>query len=229
LSDPQILPIFGEARDRVFESVGLKGDEALRLAVEAMIGQAFRELPTYPSWYPLGARIAEGISTLRRVLEGDGWVRSVSKRGLDGVLHLGSGRFIALHNTCERTGLNKALPRFISARSRVATKSLRDDLQGDLFDVLEDSVHPAHRSPDDELTLHLCVFIDFDGDDSGDQFLNARAELIIGGTCSNLGFTSYKYRVPILVGDAGVGASATPDFGSDEGAVEEVFTIRKRT
>lgn len=226
-----ILPDHGN-RSVILESIGLKSDEPLLIAVEAMINQARSERPAYPSWNILGARNAEGVATAREALEAHGgWSRATSENRLDGVQHIESGRFLAIHNTCERTGLDKGLPRFMSARKRSATKSLRDDLQGD-FCELDEDFNPAETAPTpaDELTLHLCVFIDRDTLDTGEEALMARAELVIGATCSDLGITGSKYRLPLdLEGMVNGGRHIDSASSEDEGAVEAEISIRRKS
>lgn len=219
-------------RATILGSIGLNSDEPLLIAVEAMINQARAERPTHPSWNILGARNAEGIATAREALEAHGgWVRATSENRLEGVQHIDSGRFLAVHNTCERTGLDKGLPRFMSARKRSATKSLRDDLQGDFCELVEDfKPDEAELTPADELTLHLCVFIDRETLDTGEEMITSRAELVIGAICSDLGIVSSKYRIPLVV-DGMVNSARRADGASpeDEGAVEAEISIRRKS
>jgi len=227
-----VLPA-DDRRAAILRSVDLESDAPLVIAVEEMVRQAEREVPTHPSWYPLGARNAEGIRALRQSLESTSKWSRWEHRKLEGVRHLETGRFIAVHNCCERTGLDLSgkLPRFAATRKRIATKSLRDDLQGDLA-LFEDDEGPAIAAspPDDDLTLHLCAFIDFEVKETGERIVRVRAELIIGATCSDLGFTSANYRLPIdLSGlDGGECASGTPASPMEGGAIEADISIRKR-
>ncbi len=216
-------------REAELRAVGLNGEGALIVCIEAMIEQAFKERPTHPEWYKLGARNAEGISAIRRATEGEGWVMARSKHGLDGIVHLESGRFLAIHNTCERTGLiDKPLPRFAAARRRVATKSLRDDLQGDLFGPLDDMVDPlVNLSPEDGLNLHLCCFIDRTIDEIDTVSLDVRAELIVGGASSDLGFVSAKLRIPLSVSGFDKEVNPNVEFGDGE-AFEALKSFRKK-
>ncbi len=221
-----------EFRSEILQSVGFESDEPLLIIVEAMVSQALNEHPTHPVWYPLGARNAEGISAARRVLEGTGWARDTSKNKLEGVRHLENGHFLAIHNTCERTGLEKGLPRFASARKRTATKSLRDDLQEDFFDVIEDSNCSVDEvSYGDETALHLCVFILHEKTNTGEKLILIRAELIVGASCSDFGIAACKYRIPLNVSGLEFGGAAeyVPQSPEDDGAIETPVSIRKRS
>lgn len=225
-----ILPDDGE-RSAILQSIGLNSEEPLLITIEAMIAKARQERPTHPGWYPLGARNAEGIATAREALEAHGgWGRHNSRNDLEGVLHIETGRFLAVHNTCERTGLGKGLPRFASARSRSATKSLRDDLQGDFCELIE-GFEPADVNDDavDNPTLHLCVFIMRESLGTGEDSVTARAELVIGAVCSNLGIKGCQYRLPIdLDGLTGPAQDAEGTAPRDGGAVEAEISIRRK-
>ncbi|PYF12977.1 hypothetical protein C8J30_101362 [Rhodobacter viridis] len=225
-----VLPNDDERGD-ILRSVGLSSEEPLLLAVEAMIAQARTERPAHPTWHPLSARNAEGIATAREALEAHGgWGRHKTKSKLEGVLHLESGRFLAVHNTCERTGMNKDLPRFASPRSRVATKSLRDDLQGDFCELFEDfGPVDADEGEGGNLTLHLCVFIMMETLDTGEEALVARAELIVGAECSDQGIKSCEFRLPLdLSGLTGTGAAVKSGTPNDGEAVEAEVSIRRK-
>lgn len=220
-----------DKRSEILHSVGLSSDEPLLITIEAMIAKARHERPTYPGWYPLGARNAEGIATAREALEAHGgWGRHNSLNDLEGVLHFETGRFLAVHNTCERTGLGKGLPRFASARSRSATKSLRDDLQGDFCELIE-GFEPSDVDGDavDNPTLHLCVFIMRESLCNGEVSVTARAELVIGAVCSNLGIRGCQYRLPLdLNGLTGPARDAEGTAPRDGGAVEAEISIRRK-
>jgi hypothetical protein len=219
-------------RNSTLESIGFPNDDALKVAVSAMVTQASKENPLYPNWFPLGARVAEGIFTLRSFMQMHGWVGTKSDGGLDGLIHIESGRFLAIHNTCERTGLAGALPRFIAARKRAATKSLRDDLQDDLFETLDDQPSPKiQKLKRDELATHLCVFIASNKTETGGQTLTVRAELVVGAACSNLGIVACQHRIVIETTDldgSGAYGDQTPDTGPED-AFETHFAISRRT
>lgn len=219
-------------RDLILKSIGFPNDDALKVAVDAMVTQASKDSPLYPSWYPLGARVAEGIYALRSFMQMYGWVGAKSDGGLDGLQHIESGRFLAIHNTCERTGLPGSLPRFLAARKRAATKSLRDDLQDDLFEVLDDQLSPkVQEQKQDELATHLCVFILPSAIETGDQNLTIRAELIVGAACSNLGIVGCQHRIVIDTTDldgSGAFRDLAPNSGPDD-VFETDFSISRRT
>ena len=148
----QFIPEDDPERAAILQAAGLNNDEPLLIAIEAMIQQARSERPTHPAWYPLSGRNAEGIAAAREALEAHGnWVRAKTQNRLEGARHLESGRFLAVHNTCERTGLaDKGFPRFMSPRTRSATKSLRDDVQHDFCELSEDfSPLGSDLSPED--------------------------------------------------------------------------------
>jgi hypothetical protein len=154
----------------------------------------------------------------------------MTQNRLEGVQHIESGRFLAVHNTCERTGLNKGYPRFMSERKRSATKGLRDDLQGDFCELVE-GFEPAEAAitPDDERTLHLCVHIDREVLETGEECLTARAELVIGARCSDLGITACKYRLPLdLTGIIGADPRSEAPAPAEDGLVEAEISIRRK-
>ena len=225
-----ILPDDDE-RSAILQSIGLNSEEPLLITIEAMIAQARQERPTHPGWIPLPARVGEGIATAREALEAHGgWVRYKTNNNLEGVRHIESGRFLAIHNTCERTGLDKGLPRFASARSRSATKSLRDDLQGDFCELIE-GFEPSDVGDDavDNPTLHLCVFILRELLGTGEEAITARAELVVGAVCSDLGIRGCQYRLPLdLDGLTGSAKDAEGTAPRDGGAVEAEISIRRK-
>ena len=227
----KIIPPDDDDRSAILQSVGLNSEEPLLITIEAMLTQARQERPTHPDFILLPNRVGEGIATAREALEAHGgWVRYKTQSNLEGVLHIESGRFIAIHNTCERTGLGKGLPRFASARSRSATKSLRDDLQGDFSELIE-GFGPSDVDDEavDNPTLHLCVFIERRSLGTGEDSVTARAELVIGAVCSNLGVTGCQYRLPLdvdaLTGPARDAGGTAPRDGE---AVEAEISIRRK-
>jgi hypothetical protein len=225
-----ILPADDE-RSAILQSVGLNSEEPLLITIEAMIAHARQVRETHPMWHPLGARIGEGIATARDALEAHGgWGRHITQNRLEGVRHIETGRFLAIHNTCERTGLSKGLPRFASPRSRSATKSLRDDLQGDFCELIE-GFEPSDVDDDavNNLTMHLCVFILREALETGEDFITARAELVIGAVCSDLGIKGCQYRLPLdLDGMTGSARDAEGTAPRDGGAVEAEISIRRK-
>lgn len=228
-----LIPFESPQRSDLFESLNLEGEESLLFAVEAMVDVAMSEHIYQPDWFPLGARVAAGVTALRMATEGTDWFPHKTKNSLAGVKHMESGLFIAIHNTCERTGLclSKGHPRFISARNRSATKSLRDDLQGDLFAVIESNDDDdAKIDLSSDLNLHLCVFILKETSDIGEQQVEVRAELIVGGECSNYGFSNSKFRVPLNLGGLSTGGKghglALPP---EDDLVDPIVSIRKRS
>lgn len=227
----RILALADDESTELLRSVGLNSSEPLLMAVEAMLAQARTERPTHPAWHPLSARNAEGISVLReRLEEHGGWGRHMTKNRLEGVIHIESGRFLAVHNTCELTGLEKGLPRFASARSRTGTKQLREDLQGDFCELIEGFETDAIVGrPEDDLALHLCVHIAREPLETGEEKFLARAELIVGGVCSDFGIVGCDYRIPLdLSGMLESGAISSFPPQNDSGAVEAEVSIRRK-
>lgn len=226
-----ILPDDDE-RSTILQSLGLNNEEPLLITIEAMIAQARQERPTHPAWHALSARNAEGIATAREALEAHGgWSRHNTQNRLEGVRHIESGHFLAVHNTCERTGLGKGLPRFASARSRSATKSLRDDLQRDFCELIE-GFEPSDLSYDavDNPTLHLCVFILRESLGTGEASITVRAELVVGAVCSDLGIKGCRYRLPLdLDGLTGSAHDSKGTAPRDAGAVEAEISIRRKS
>lgn len=227
----EIISFDNDGRGAILRSVGLNSEEPLLIAIEAMIAQAQLQRPAHPDWHPLSARNAEGVATVREALEAHGgWVRHKTQSGLDGVRHIDSGRFLAVHNTCERTGLRKNLPRFASPRSRSATRSLRDDLQGDFCELVE-GFEPSgiNEETADNLTLHLCVFIMRETLITGEMSIIARAELVVGAVCSDLGLKGCQYRLPLdLSGITGSAPDAKDTAPRNGGAVEAEISIRRK-
>ncbi|MEG9883990.1 MAG: hypothetical protein V6Z86_05120 [Hyphomicrobiales bacterium] len=119
----------------------------------------------------------------------------------------------------------------MSARKRSATESLRDDLQHDFCELLEDfNVAEITPTPSDELTLHLCVFIERDILDTGEETLTARAELVVEATCSDLGITGCKYRLPLDLEGMVKGVRHIDGASCrDEGAVETKISVRRKS
>lgn len=237
MSQTKFIQVDDGKRAEILSYVGLESDTALALAVEAALRKAQNEHATLPEWYPLGGRNAAAISALRMALEVTGCWTRWQHRNLHGVKHLQTGRFIAVHNCCERTGLDLAerLPRFMSDRKRSATKSLRDDLQGDLDLLIEDEGQQDSLDARVEMDMpaHLCVYINSETLATGEAKYEVRAELLIDGECNDAGFTSARYRLPIdlegLVDDlveTGMPNGARP---GDGGVFEADVSIRKRS
>lgn len=233
MAETVLIPYEDSRRPELFASFSLESEEPLIFAVEAMVEKALSEDSYLPTWYPLGGRNAAGIVAISHALEGTRWFPHSTKNRLWGVKHADSGRFLAIHNTCERTGLDngKGHPRFASTRGRNATKSLRDDLQGDLFEVVESiSSKGVIRDEESDLNMHLCVFILLETTDLGEQAITVRAELIIGGDCSDVGFSNSLFRIPLdLRGLSSRGKGAGKDVPPESDAIEPFVSIRKRS
>lgn len=237
MTQAKFVQIFDEQRTEILSYVGLDSDTPLTLAAEAAFRKAQSERATLPDWYPLGGRNAWAIDALRTALETTGsWTRW-QHRNLHGVKHLQTGRFIAVHNCCERTGLDLAgkLPRFLADRKRSATKSLRDDLQGELDLLIDDD--GQQDSVDDrakvDMPAHLCIYINSETLATGEAGFQVRAELLIDGACNDAGFISARYRLPLdLEGladdlvETGMPHRPTPGVG---GVFEAEVSIRKRS
>lgn len=239
----KFVPVTDTRRLKIFESVGLESETSLAVAVEAAFRRAQSEHPTLPEWYPLGARNAAAISALRMALEATGNWSRWQRSNLHGVKHLQTGQFIAVHNCCERTGLDLSdkLPRFVSARKRSATKSLRDDHQAELALEVVDKMPSVENdgldwSPENaslhDTPAHLCIYINSETLETGEARFEVRAELLIDGSCTDGGFVSARYRLPLdllgladSVADIGKASSDAPGEG---GVFEADVSIRKR-
>lgn len=238
----KFVPVTDTLRLELLKSVGLESETSLALAVEAAFRKAQSEHPTLPEWYPLGGRNAAAISALRMALEATGEWSRWQHRNLHGVKHLQTGQFIAVHNCCERTGLDlfDKLPRFLSARKRSATKSLRDDHQTELdlvvidgaLDDGDDLDWSSNEDAPHDSPAHLCIYIDSETLETGEARFEVRAEILIDATCTDSGFVSARYRIPLdLVGLADSAADAIIQRGDapgEGGVFEADVSIRKR-
>ena len=78
--------------------------------------------------------------------------------------------------------------------------------------------------------MHLCVYIRREALETGEYFIVAQAELVIGATCSDSGITGCKYRLPLdLSGIVGMDKSTEHRVAPGEEAVEAEVSIRRKS